>query len=120
MASFLLSQSRNQIASGLELDARAGKIVAHRLRLPAQVPGQEHFGDRKESAPVLLSAEAVSLVGIIDVTDRDAARLHRCDDLLRLRRLHPHVVCALTNEQRAYDAADVIERRALLQEFLAG
>src|ERR1043166_3687452 len=113
-----LPQSGNEVAPGFEFDGGTVEVVAHRFEPAAQMFGEKHLRHSRERTPVLRPAEAVSLVGIMDVGERDAARLHGRDDLLRLRRLHPHVVRALPDQQRAHDPADVIKRRAFLQKLL--
>src|SRR5207244_8924709 len=56
-----LPQSGDELAARLELDGRAGEILADRLAPAAQALAEKHFGDRREGAPVLRPAEAVSL-----------------------------------------------------------
>src|SRR5258705_5151061 len=111
-----LIETGNQIASGLECDGRSGEIISHGLGPPAQMPGEKHFEDGVERATILLSPESVALVRIVDVGYRNVARLHGADDLLGFRRLDPHVVGTLSDQQRAHDPLDMVERRALLQD----
>src|SRR5207244_10914940 len=84
----------------------------------SQMLRQKRLHDGGERAAVFRSSESMTLVGIDNVGDRNAALLHCRYDLLGFGCLDPYVVGALTDEKRTHDAADVIERRSVLQELL--
>ena len=71
--------------------------------------GEELFGPAVEVDAVVRPSEAVSLVRIEAVLDRDALVPHGEGDLVGLGLLHPGIIGALTDEERGSDAVDVVE-----------
>jgi hypothetical protein len=61
-AGCLLRQSRYQLGASLDLDGRAGKIVAERLVLTAEMIGEECLGDGREGQTIFRPHETVPLV----------------------------------------------------------
>ena len=89
---------------------RSAPIGSKRLRPPAasprpaaQVLGQERLDDGVGGDAVRRQTEAVALVRVEHVGDRQAARLGRRHDLVELGLLHARVVGALQDEQRPGD-----------------
>ena len=87
-----------------------------RRRIGRLEPLIEEVQDRGVAAVlVLLLAEAVALVVEDDVLDRDAVRLHRLDDLVRLDLEDARVVRALEHQERLPDLRGVEQRRDPVQ-----
>src|SRR5512139_1603353 len=90
--------------------ARDLATLGERLGPATQATGQEGLGAGVEVDAVGRAGEAVPLVRVEDVGDRQALRLHGRHDLLRLGLLHARVVGALPDEQRGLDLVGREER----------
>ena len=77
--------------------------------------GEEVFCNRKESDVVFRPRKAVPFIGIEDIGDRNARRLHRSDDLVAFGLLHARIVGPLRDQQRLGDLACLVERACRLE-----
>src|SRR4051812_30352532 len=116
----LTGNARNQLAAGLDLERRAGKIVSDWLVAAAEMLGEERLGHPVEGEPVLRPHETMSLVGKRDVGDGHGALLEGGHHLLGFRGHHPDVPHPLCDQNGLGRSIEMVNRRALGKKGATG